>query len=103
MDEKEKGKDGKESQLTPEEQTAKAERWVENRIRLVLGLVERIVFSVCIIAIVVLGERNFWSREMRSGVEPITSIGTFRIVSFIRAHLLLLFLRMLYFISLLIL
>lgn len=63
--------------LTPEQQQQKQreERWVEKRIKLFLGLVERIVFSVCIIAIVVLGEINFWSREMRSGVEPITSIG----------------------------
>lgn len=81
----EKGNDAKQSALTPEEQTAKADRWMENRIRLVLGLVERIVFSVCIIAIVVLGERNFWSREMRSGVEPITSIGTFIIVIYPQA------------------
>lgn len=51
------------------------ERWMDKKIRMVLGLVERIVFTVCIMAIVVLGERNFWSKQMRSGVEPMTAIG----------------------------
>lgn len=58
-----------------DEDAARAERFMEKRIKLVLGLVERIVFTACILAIVVLGERNFWSHEMREGVEPITSIG----------------------------
>jgi len=51
------------------------ERWMDNRIRLVLGLVERIVFMVCILAIVVLGEMNFWSPQMRAGVEHINGVG----------------------------
>ncbi|KAF8314496.1 hypothetical protein DL93DRAFT_2058076, partial [Clavulina sp. PMI_390] len=58
-----------------DKERAEDQRWMERRIRLILGLVERIVFSVCIIAIVVLGEENFWSHEMRAGVEPMTSIG----------------------------
>ena len=58
-----------------DQETRADERWMDRRIRLVLGLVERIVFMACIMAIVVLGERNFWSQQMRSGVEPMTSIG----------------------------
>lgn len=58
-----------------EQDDRRDERWMEQKIRLVLGLVERIMFCACIFAIVVLGERNFWSREMRTAVEPITSIG----------------------------
>lgn len=57
------------------QQREQDEKFLNRRIRYVLGLVERIVFTVCIMAIVILGERNFWSHEMRQGVEPITSIG----------------------------
>ncbi|KAF8316870.1 hypothetical protein DL93DRAFT_2226674 [Clavulina sp. PMI_390] len=64
-----------EAALTKKGLTENDVRWMERRINLILGLVERIVFFGWIIAIVVLGEENFWSREMRSGVEPMTSIG----------------------------
>ncbi|KZV75586.1 hypothetical protein PENSPDRAFT_73133 [Peniophora sp. CONT] len=40
-----------------------------------LNLVERIVYCVCILTIVVLGEENFWSPETRLGVEPMSSVG----------------------------
>lgn len=70
---------GGQQTLTDEEQREQEfredERWMDKKIRLVLGLVERIVFLVCILAIVILGEMNFWSQQMRYGVEPITSIG----------------------------
>jgi hypothetical protein len=51
------------------------ERWMDKKIRLVLGLVERIVFTVCILAIVILGEINLWSPQMRAGVEHINGVG----------------------------
>jgi hypothetical protein len=70
---------GGQPELTDEEQheqeSREDERWMDKKIRLVLGLVERIVFLVCILAIVVLGELNFWSKQMRYGVEPMTAIG----------------------------
>jgi hypothetical protein len=64
-------------ELTQEERDERdlRERWMDNRIRLFLGLVERIVFMVCILAIVVLGEINFWSPQMRAGVEHINGVG----------------------------
>ena len=66
--------------LTQEEREKRDdERWMDKKIRLVLGLVERIVFTMCILAIVVLGEMNFWSRQMRAGVEHMNGVGECRV------------------------
>lgn len=70
---------------TPQEKAAKKKKLdernldekMEDRIKFCLSLVERLVFTGCIVALVILGERNLWSKEMRTGVEPITSIGTY--------------------------
>lgn len=60
----------------PEEvASTREERWVEEKIRLVVGLVLKIAFLVCIFATLILGESNFWSREMQIGVESVTAIG----------------------------
>lgn len=61
--------------ITPEERHEDKKR--NDVIRRGLGLVERVVFSAVIVAIVILGERNFWSVEMRAGVEPMSSVGVF--------------------------
>lgn len=69
--------------LTPEEEHERNirddERWMDKKIRLVLGLVERIVFTVCIMAIVILGEMNFWSSQMRAGVEHMNGVGEWNV------------------------
>jgi len=70
-----RGREGLTEEEQRDQEVRADERWMDKKIRLVLGLVERIVFMACIMAIVVLGERNFWSQQMRSGVEPITAIG----------------------------
>ena len=79
-------------ELTQEERNARDlrvdERWMDNRIRLVLGLVERIVFMGCILAIVVLGEMNFWSPQMRAGVEHINGVGEYSFVFLVPRRLL---------------
>lgn len=61
--------------VTPDQKRRHEEKKMDSAIRIGLGLVERIVFSAAILGIVVLGERNFWSQEMRVGVEPMSSVG----------------------------
>lgn len=61
--------------VTPDEKRRHDEKKMDDIIRIGLGLVERVVFSAVILAIVILGERNFWSAEMRVGVEPMSSVG----------------------------
>lgn len=63
--------------ITPEEKERHEDKKRDDVIRQGLGLVERVVFSAVIVAIVILGERNFWSVEMRAGVEPMSSVGEF--------------------------
>ena len=66
--------------MSPEQKRRHDEKRMDEAIRIGLGLVERIVFSAAILGIVVLGERNFWSPEMRAGVEPMSSVGEYLII-----------------------
>lgn len=65
----------REHDMSEDQMRGDQEKKMDAVIRIGLGLVERVVFTSLIIAIVVLGERNFWSAEMRAGVEPMSSVG----------------------------
>ena len=50
-------------------------RGVNDMIRLFLSVVEAPVFSAAILAILILGEENFWSVQVYYQTEPMSSIG----------------------------
>ncbi len=54
---------------------------LDKLIRLFLSAVEIPVFGAAVLAILINGERNFWSRQVRYQTEPIASIGKFLPVS----------------------
>ena len=49
----------------------------EGLIKLGLHLIELLVYSGAMVAIITISEITFWSEEMVAGVEPITSVGEF--------------------------
>ncbi|EIN06425.1 hypothetical protein PUNSTDRAFT_45936 [Punctularia strigosozonata HHB-11173 SS5] len=53
----------------------RTEQRISGYLRFGLELMERAVFAVFFIIIVILGELNFWSPQMRSGVEPMAAVG----------------------------
>ena len=55
--------------------TEEGMRGVNRAVRKFLSAVEIPVFSAAILAILVIGERNFWSPPMRYQTEPLTTIG----------------------------
>jgi hypothetical protein len=60
--------------------TIRKMRGVNKRIKSFLGVVEALVFGGAVIAILVIGENNFWSPQVRYQTEPIASIGRFNFV-----------------------
>ncbi|KAI9678524.1 MAG: hypothetical protein M1822_007467 [Bathelium mastoideum] len=48
---------------------------VNNVVRLFLSVIEVPVFGAAVLAILIIGERNFWSTQVRYQTEPIASIG----------------------------
>ena len=48
---------------------------INNLVRLFLSVVEIPVFCAAVFAILIIGERNFWSPEVQYQTEPIASIG----------------------------
>lgn len=68
------GGDGKGREKN-QDMEAKRKSWnnTQDLIWRCLGHVERTVFTASIVVIVVIGERHLWSKEMRAGVEPISS------------------------------
>ena len=52
---------------------------VNDRIRFYLKMVEIPVFGAAILAIVIVGERNFWDYNVSYMTEPITSVGTLKL------------------------
>lgn len=46
-------------------------------IRLGLHLIEMLVYSAAMLAIIIISEITFWSADLRAGVEPMTSVGEF--------------------------
>ena len=44
-------------------------------IRLGLHLIEMLVYSAAMLAIIIISEITFWSPDLRAGVEPMTSVG----------------------------
>ncbi|CZR58895.1 uncharacterized protein PAC_08787 [Phialocephala subalpina] len=55
--------------------TMKQMKGVNGMVRLFLSAVEIPVFGAAVLAILVIGERNFWSHQVVYQTEPITSIG----------------------------
>jgi len=59
--------------------------WISHRpdnvssglIRLGLHLIEMLVYSAAMLATIIISEITFWSIELRTGVEPMTSVGEF--------------------------
>ena len=63
---------------------------VNSLIRRFLSVVEVPVFGAAVLAILILGEMNFFTKQVRYETEPIASIGTFRLEQLLA---LLIFLR----------
>lgn len=55
--------------------TQKQMNWVNDRIRRLLSGLEIPIFGAAIFAILILGERNFFSPQVNYQTEPIASIG----------------------------
>lgn len=55
--------------------TPKKMKGVNGMVRLLLSAVEIPLFGAAVLAILIIGERNFWSHQMRYQTEPIASVG----------------------------
>lgn len=55
--------------------TIKKMKGVNSLIRVFLSAVEIPLFGAAVLAIVIIGERNFWSPQVRYQTEPIASVG----------------------------
>lgn len=55
----------------------------EGRIRFYLSMVEIPVFGAAVIAILIVGERNFFSYRVRYQTEPMASIGKQRLLAYV--------------------
>lgn len=61
--------------VTEKDPNEKRVEGIDAWIRFLLGAVEAPLFGIAVIAILVLGERNLFSPQVRYGTEPIASIG----------------------------